>query len=201
MGWNNLPLDVWGDNTFYKVELDVNGTFKPLDGGERVAQLNPWNLHSVQYLPGTFDTTPPFAINSTSAYIGGTVWSDANADQSRQWAERPLEGCTVVLTNRYGSRVATATTNRYGYFYFQGLQPGTYKVWVMSKRYFKQVAPYYKLLTWPPCGCEKGHYTISAVKGKYYENNDFGLLDMKDSVWATLYYGLWWIGLLQYQFR
>ncbi len=200
VGWNNLPLDSWGDNTFYKLELVDNGTFKPLDGGERIAQLNPWNLHTKQYLPLTFDTTPPFSIQSTSAYIGGTVWSDANADQQRQWAEKPLEGCTVVLTNRYGSKVATATTNRYGYFYFQGLKPDTYKVWVMSKRNFKQVKPYYKLLTWPPSGCEKGHYCISAARGKYYDNNDFGLLDMKDSVWAKLYYGLWWLGLLQYQF-
>lgn len=66
---------------------------------------------------------------------------------------------------------------------------------------WKQVCPHYKLLTIPPWGCEKGHYTINVQAGKYYVNNDFGMLSMRDSVWAILYYGLWWIGLLQYQFQ
>lgn len=201
VGWSGLALDSWCDNTFYMLRLDPQGPFKPLDGGERIAQLNPSNWHVKQYFPGTFQDTPPFEIQSAAATICGTVWSDANADMVKQWAERPLADAAVVLTNRYGSRIATASTNRYGYFYFCGLQPGTYNVWVMSKRGFRQVAPYYKLFTLPPHGCEKGHYSISAAKGKYYQTSNFGFLDMKDSVWATLYYGLWWIGLLQYQFK
>jgi hypothetical protein len=35
--------------------------------------------------------------------------------------------------------------------------------------------------------------------GKYCVNKDFGMLNMKQSVWAPLYYSLWLIGLLQYQ--
>jgi hypothetical protein len=181
--------------------LDTNGTFIPLDSGERIAALNPGNWHVKAYLPGTFADTPPFEIKSTTAAISGTVWSDANADLSRQNGEFPLEGWTVVLTNRYGTRIASTKSNIYGYYYFQGLKPGTYKVWVVGQRNWKQVAPYYKWYTWPPYGCEKGHHTISAVAGKYYQNCDFGCLDMRDSIWATLYYGLWWLGLLQYQFK
>lgn len=74
-------------------------------------------------------------------------------------------------------------------------------MWVAKKIGWKQVYPYYKLCTWPPFDYEKGHHTIDVKAGNYYVNNDFGMLSMKESIWATLYYGLWWIGLLQYQFQ
>jgi len=200
VGWNDLKLDSQWGYTFYKLELADKNTFKPLDGKERIVQLTPWNLHEVKFFPATFSYLPPFEIKSTTAAISGYVWSDANANLEMQFNEKALSDWTIVLTNKYGSKIATAKSNIYGYYYFQGLKPGTYKVWVMGQRTFKQVAPYYNMCTWPPYGCEKGSHTISAVAGKYYDNKNFGMLDMRDSIWATLYYGLWWIGLLQYQF-
>jgi hypothetical protein len=199
VGWNNLPLDQW-DPTWYKLVLVDDGTFDPLAGIERFASLSWNNWHNIQFFPMREEYSPPFEIGSTTGTISGTVWSDANADLIREFPEKTLEGWTLLLTNRYGSRIATAKTDRYGFYYFRGLKPGTYNVWVDGQRNWKQVAPYYKLCTWPPWGYEKGHYTISAKAGVYHQNNDFGFLDMKDSTWALLYYGLWWVGLLQYQF-
>jgi len=200
VGWNNLPLDNYWDTTYYKVELVDDGTYDALNMGERIAQLNPSNWHSRQYFAVGDKDLPPFEIKSTTAAISGYVWSDANANLIRQFPEQHLADWTVVLTNRYGSKIASTKTNRYGYYYFRGLQPGTYKVWVVDQRSWNQVAPYYKFCTWPPWGCDKGHYTINGVAGKYYNGKDFGMLDMRDSVWAPLYYALWWVGLLQYQF-
>ncbi|MDD3718054.1 MAG: SdrD B-like domain-containing protein [Actinomycetota bacterium] len=205
VGWRELPVrtDI---ETYYRLVLVEDGTYKALNGTEREAifRVN-WGQLDVRYYmyyyPMAKDVeNSSFQIKSTTATIAGDVWSDASADLIKQWAEKRLEGWTVVLTNWYGRKIASTTTNANGYYQFRGLSPGTYKVWVVGQRKWKQVAPYYKLCTWPPYGCEKGHYTISASRGKYYFNNDFGMLDMRDSIWATLYYGLWWIGLLQYQF-
>lgn len=199
VGWNNLPLDAW-DPTFYMLELVDDNTYEPMDGGIKIAQLNFWNLHNVQFFPMREEYLTPFEIESTTGAVSGTVWSDANADLIREFPEQSLEGWTVLLTDRYNRKISTTTTNKYGFYYFRGLRPGTYKVWASAKSGWKQVAPYYKLCTWPPWGYEKGHHTFYAQAGVYLENRDFGFLDMRDSAWSLLYYGLWWVGLLQYQF-
>jgi hypothetical protein len=201
VGWKDLPLDAFWDHTFYKIELFDDGTYDALGSGVRVAHLNASNSHVREFLPLGFKDMPPFEIQSTTAAICGYVWSDANADLQRTFPEKHLADWTVVLTNSRGSKIASAKTNRYGYYYFQGLRPGTtYKVWVENRRLYNQVAPYYRFFTWPPWGCNKGHHTIYTQAGKYYKGYDFGMLDMRDSIWAPLYYALWWVGLLQYQF-
>jgi len=206
-GWNALP--VMADRpTKYKMELVLDNTFLPLNGTVSEVELWDWplfGLHYCWYAPTATEPASPemdgYQIQSTTVTIAGVVWSDASADLIRQWAEKRLSGWTVVLTNKSGKKLASTTTNASGYYQFRGLSPGTYKVWAVGQRNWKLVAPYYKMCTWPPSGCEKGSYTISGKAGKYYFNNDFGFLDMKDSAWAPLYYGLWWIGLLQYQFK
>ncbi len=188
----------------------TDGTFEPLEMGTRLRRLA--QICSVSqrrpvfpaYGHQVYDAVERPQINETTGTISGFVWADANCDQIIEWSEYsffPQQGWTVMLTNRYGSRVATTTTDVHGYYYFRGLKPGTYKVWVQDRRYFNQVAPYYKFCTWPPWGYDKGSYTINVVGNNRYRMNNFGMLDMRDSVWAPLYYALWWIGLLQYQFQ
>jgi len=212
IGWENLPLDPadpvlypWGRVTRYKLELVFDNSYKPINGGTRIVELSPWNFYWMYFYPmAWYEGWSAPQIQSTSVTISGTVWYDSNCDQIKQWSELlyfPQEGWTVVLTNRYGSKVATAKTNVNGYYYFRGLKAGTYKVWISYRCGWKQVAPYYKFFTWPPWGCEKGSRTVDGAIGKYYNDNDFGMLDMRESVWAPLYYALWWIGLLQYQFQ
>lgn len=202
VGWKNLPVVTdWRMTTEYKLELVTDRTFQPLTSVERIVKLN-WTNSYYRWLFEVAEDSEMLAypIKSTTVLISGAVWYDANADQVRQWAERKLGGWTVVLTNAYGTRIASTKTDANGYYQFRGLKPGTYKVWVGSQSYWKQVYPYYKFLTWPPYGCEKGHHTIYGKAGVYYMNKDFGMLSMRESIWATLYYGLWWIGLLAYQF-
>jgi hypothetical protein len=203
-GWNALPVRT-DRPTKYKMELVLDSTFNALNGTVREVELwDYFGLHYKWFAPLASDPDNPlsgYQIQSTTVTISGVVWSDANADLTRQWAEQRLSGWTVILTNKYGWKISSTTTNANGYYQFRGLKSGTYKVWVCGQRNWKQVAPYYKLCTWPPWGCEKGHHVIAGQAGNYYVNNDFGLLDMRDSTWSLLYYGLWWVGLLQYQFK
>ena len=199
VGWDNLPILPWGV-TRYKLDLVYDDTYKPLNGGERIAELTPWNNYWQFFYPmaDNDEWTAP-QIQSTTAAISGYVYGDANADQERQWAEPAYEGWKVVLTDTRGRVVATTTTDQYGYYYFRGLRSGTYKVWQDKERGFKQVAPYHKIFTREPRGCEEGYHKVRASGGNYYFHNDFGSLDMS-GFWAPLYYILWLFGNLQYQF-
>jgi SdrD B-like domain len=206
--WDNLTLDgngVWPP-TRYKLDLVMDGTFKPVGDGYCIAELSFVNNDIQLVLPmvswNELWNAPQ--INETTATISGFVWNDANCDQIIEWSEYsyfPLQGWTVMLTNSRGSKIATTVTDVHGYYYFRGLKPGTYEVWVQDRRSYNQVAPYYKFYTWPPWGYNKGHFNINATGNNRYRMNNFGMLDMRDSVWAPLYYALWWIGLLQYQFK
>ncbi|MBN2025598.1 MAG: hypothetical protein JW854_02380 [Actinobacteria bacterium] len=202
-GWNELPVKP-DRPTKYKMKLVLDNTFDALNGTEREFEL--WHFGLLYYRWFSPICPDPaqqgsYQIESTTATISGIVFYDTNADLIREWQERRLEGWKIVLTNKYGWKIASTTTNVNGYYQFRGLSPGTYKVWIDSERGWRQVAPYYKLCTWPPWGCEKGHYTVRAERGRYYFSNDFGMIDMNDSVWALLYYALWYYGLLQYQFQ
>jgi hypothetical protein len=172
-----------------------------VNGATRIAELSFWNAYWAFYFPmAEYPFEPAPQIQSTTATIGGYVWWDANADQVRQWAETPYEGWEVVLTNKWNRKIATTTTDVYGYYQFRGLKSGTYKVWIKRRREFKLVYPYHKWITFPPWGCEKGHHVINAECGNYYMHYDFGVLDMNNP-WALLYYLLWQYGNIQYQFQ
>jgi len=201
VGFKDLPV-IWdfSSTTEYKLELVTDKTFKVIGDSYRLAPLNfsnLWNFRFFEVTPGAADRA--FLIQSQSVSISGTVWYDANADQVREWHEPGCAGWTVVITDCFNRTVATATTDQNGYYRVRGLKAGTYKVWVRKVRDWNQVYPYYKILTIPPWGCEKGHHVVVGKAGKYYVNKDFGMLNMKQSVWAPLYYSLWLIGLLQYQ--
>jgi len=200
VGWDQLEVDPFG-TTRYKLELLFDDTYIPVNGATRIAELNMWTLHSAFFFPmavAPFQPAPQ--IEATAAAIGGYVWWDANADQVRQCAETPYQGWEVVLTNRWGRKLATTKTDIKGYYQFRGLKPGTYRVWVKRKRGFKLVYPYHKWFTFEPRRCEEGYHQIYAKDGNYYMHNDFGFLDMKNP-WAPLYYLLWQYGNIRYQFR
>lgn len=204
VGFKDLPI-AWDFVTTiqYKLELVTDKTFKVIGDPVRAVPLNVSNAWSLRYFEVAPDSADrAFLIQSTSVSISGTVWYDANADQVREWHEPACAGWTVVITDCFNRKIATAKTDAGGYYRIRGLKGGTiYKVWITAQSGWKQVYPYYKLLTIPPWGCEKGHHTIRAEAGKYYINKDFGMLSMEGSSWATLYYVLWWVGLLQYQFQ
>jgi hypothetical protein len=163
-GWSQLPVMTdWRAVTRYKLQLVTDNTFNPLNGTERIVDLNITNLYYRWYFEvGEDAELRAFQIRSTTGTISGIVWYDANADQIREWHEPVQTDWPIVLTDCYGRRIATTRTDARGYYQFRGLKPATYKVWVTSKSGWKQVYPYYKLFTWPPYGCEKGHHTTTS---------------------------------------
>lgn len=204
-GWNDLPV-VPQDNirTPYKLQIVSDDTFNIVGESENEFTLdfsNQWYLRFFEVSENS--ATRAFRIQSNAVVISGTVWHDINANLYWEGAimEPPQEGWTVLLTDKYGRKVATTKTNSHGYYQFKVLKPGVYKIWVYNKFGWKQVAPYYKLCTIPPWGYEKGHYVVATETGKYYINNNFGVLYMFNSLFTYLYYGLWWIGLMAYQFE
>lgn len=201
VGWNDLP--VVADlrvKTYYKLEIITDQTFIPVGSTERIFSLDSSNLWYRWYFEvGDSDVLRAFRIQSTTVLISGTVWHDMNANLARDFYEPTCEGWTVMLTDRYGRKVATTKSNKWGYYQFRGLKPGTYKVWVKDTRGWNQTCPFYKLCTWPPSGYNKGHYVINGQAGKYYINKNFGMLDMDGTLFAPLVYSLWWVGLMAYQ--
>ncbi|MFW6113659.1 MAG: SdrD B-like domain-containing protein [Actinomycetota bacterium] len=200
VGWDQLPVYV-GGTISYKLELVFDDTYEPIGEPTRYADLNFGNNNHVEFFPlAEKPYEPGYQIEITKPVISGYVWWDANADLTRQWAETPYAGWQVVLTNRWGRRIATTETDTNGYYQFRGLDRGTYRVWLKEKRGFKQVCPYHKWITFEPWGCYEGNYKVYAGEVKYYDHNDFGVLDM-DNPRALLYYLLWQYGNAQYQFQ
>jgi hypothetical protein len=201
VGWDSLPVTAdLRVKTYYKLEIVTDQTFNPVGSTERIISLDSSNLWYRWYFEVADSADlQAFRIQSTTVLISGTVWHDMNANLARDFYEPTCEGWTVMLTDRYGRKVATKTTNKWGYYQFRGLKPGTYKVWVKDARGWNQTCPFYKLCTWPPYGYNKGHYVVNGQAGKYYINKNFGMLDMDGTLLAPVVYSLWWIGLLAYQ--
>ncbi len=61
------------------------------------------------------------------ASIGGTVFSDGNADSRRQSVERGVAGATVTLLDAAGSTVATTLSDAQGNYRFTGLDLGNFR--------------------------------------------------------------------------
>jgi protocatechuate 3,4-dioxygenase beta subunit len=62
------------------------------------------------------------------ASIEGTVFVDANNNETYDSGEKLLAGVTMYLTDSEGNQVATALTDANGHYIFQNLMPGTYSV-------------------------------------------------------------------------
>ncbi len=60
--------------------------------------------------------------------LGDRVWLDANRNGLQDPSEKPLAGVTVRLHDLDGSVLKQTTTDANGYYVFEGLFPGTYKV-------------------------------------------------------------------------
>jgi len=62
------------------------------------------------------------------ASLGDYVWNDANANGVQNTGEKGIAGVTVKLLDSTDTPIATSTTNSNGYYSFQGIVPGNYKL-------------------------------------------------------------------------
>jgi hypothetical protein len=79
--------------------------------------------------------TPPAPEESKAVgTIGGTIWTDANANGVQDEDEWGMSGVTVYLRNTTGERIAEAETYAHaceGLFIFSGVGPGNYTIEVV----------------------------------------------------------------------
>lgn len=85
-GWSELPVMTdWRTTTRYKLQLVTDDTFNPLNGIERIVDLNITNLYHRWYFELAENAElRAFQIQSTTGTISGVVWYDANADLARE---------------------------------------------------------------------------------------------------------------------
>ena len=106
-----------GDRFWYQNVLPA-GTVAEIQK-TTLADIIARNTHTTNLQPNVF---------FFHASIGGTVFSDGNADSRRQAVERGVAGATVTLLDAAGSTVATTLSDAQGNYRFTGLDLGTFRV-------------------------------------------------------------------------
>jgi uncharacterized repeat protein (TIGR01451 family) len=176
----------------YTVKVDastlpagVTNSYDP-DGGTA-------NQSAVSIAGGNIDLLQDFGYAAaTPNTIGGTLWTDADADGTLEGAETGRFACvTVTLSDTNGNVVGTTVTDSNGDYSFSGLPDGTYTVDVTDNA---------NLLngTWHSDGPDDGAnnnsqddtYTVSVSGGVTDTTGDFGYYKEPASignlVWSDL---------------
>ena len=71
---------------------------------------------------------PSFDIGGGTACLGDFVWSDLNGDGIQDAGEPGIEGVTVYLEDCKGDLLCTTTTDADGFYWFQDLPAGDYRI-------------------------------------------------------------------------
>ena len=83
---------------------------------------------SITLAEGQHVTNVDAGYSNPLAALGDRVWMDLNRDGIQQTGEPGIEGIIVTLYNSSGVAVGTDVTDGEGYYWFPGLQPGSYTV-------------------------------------------------------------------------
>jgi len=144
---NPVRTTVTDNNGYYEFTDVPNGTYtigvslpvgyqvSPQDqGGDdaKDSDLNPATLKTAPFVfNGGVNTTFDFGLNVTDpskASVGDYVWVDLNNDNLQNANEPGVSGVTVQLYNSSNVLVATTTTDVFGYYIFNNVNPGNYYV-------------------------------------------------------------------------
>jgi len=122
----------------YKLTFTSPGatfTVSPQDQGGNDAldsDINPGTLMTINTVLTSGETDLSWDAGFTAkAQLGDFVWEDLNANGIQDGGEPGIPNITVTLTGTTGGGVPvnlTTTTNGTGFYLFDNLQPGTYKV-------------------------------------------------------------------------
>ena len=140
-----VQTDYTDENGHYSFDVEA-GTY-------RVLEIQPNGYRDVTSFVGTIDGWPvgtQISVNELSditifggedsiqnnfseyrpCEISGIVWFDVNKnDQYDSWIDELLEGVQIDLENEYGMVIATAYTDKDGYYEFTELLPGEYQIY------------------------------------------------------------------------
>jgi protocatechuate 3,4-dioxygenase beta subunit len=90
------------------------------------------NQATVTLSCGQVKTDVDFGYQYCNGWLGDRVWEDEDADGNQDAEEKGLEGIQLQLVNAGGTVVATTTTGDDGWYGFDNVLPGTYKVKVVT---------------------------------------------------------------------
>ncbi len=125
-------FDNLAPNTYKIVETQPTGYLDGKDtagtiGGATVGTAGNDKITSVVLASGQSGLNYNFG-ELLPAAVSGYVYVDADNDGKFDSGESPISSATLTLYDSNGDKVATATTNSSGYYIFENLTPGAYKV-------------------------------------------------------------------------
>jgi protocatechuate 3,4-dioxygenase beta subunit len=124
--FSNLPGGIY--------KIVVNGGVAPTgytQTGDPDGVLDNRTTSPIVLAPGDVYVNADFGYRPVSSSdISGTVYFDANANETLDGLETGTSGVTVALLDDDGNTIATTTTGADGTYTFTGLPAGDYTVWV-----------------------------------------------------------------------
>ncbi len=86
--------------------------------------------------PTTTSTVPPTTVVTPETYsLGNRIWMDTDGDGIIDSTEMGVDGVVVTLLDGSGNAIASATTANGGYYRFDGLAAGDYRVRVAAANF------------------------------------------------------------------
>jgi serine-aspartate repeat-containing protein C/D/E len=107
--------------------LDADSDVGTISGIQVGVSTDPNNITSIVLNGGQNGINYDFCEHLPSS-VSGYVYHDANNDGVRENGETPIPGTTVILLDASGTQVATTTTDNNGFYKFQNLSAGTYRI-------------------------------------------------------------------------
>ncbi|MFO0947020.1 MAG: PKD domain-containing protein [Planctomycetota bacterium] len=118
------------------------------------------------------DLSPLESMSSLKRGVSGTVYSDSNANGTKDASEAGLANITVWIDKDHDSIVdagETTTTDASGRYSFNMLPTNTYNLAVQTPTGWRQVIP-----------VGAGTHSINLIPGRMYVGRDFGLFQVID---------------------
>ncbi len=109
-----------------EVDSDVEGA-----GSSNVGTTTTFLCNTV----GSYKTWDAGVVDNALGSIGDYVWLDADAQGDQDETNAGLGGITVQLLNGSGTVLSTTTTNSAGYYLFDELAAGNYRIKVLPGSY------------------------------------------------------------------
>lgn len=118
----------------------IDSNINPVNGMSNVINLNP-GAKNLTVDAGLIAETEP-EPEPEPARLGDFVFNDLDEDGIQDEGEPGIEGATVILQNPAGDTLEETVTNADGFYSFDDLTPGRYKVTFVQPDGFNAVSPF-----------------------------------------------------------
>ena len=113
----------------------IDSNIDPNNGMSNIINLNP-GARNLTVDAGLVEDLPP------KASLGDRVFNDLNENGIQDEGEPGISGASIILQNSGGDTLSETTTNDDGFYSFDDLAPGSYKVTFEQPDGFNSVSPF-----------------------------------------------------------